>query len=67
MVDIYQAANRQGKYPPLSPTLRCKIIFGKYHAETKKLVFSPQYTVKWSEIKLLTRDFVFFGCSDVRE
>ena len=41
--------------------------FSKYHTETKKLVFSQQYTVKWSEIKFLTRDFVFFGCSDVRE
>ena len=35
MVDIYKATELQGKYPPLSPTLRI-IIDGICHMETKK-------------------------------
>ena len=58
MVDIYRDAKRRCKYSPLSPTLRWKMVWSIYHTDSKKLVHFIRYTEKFSEIKLLTRDFV---------
>ena len=48
-----------GEYPPVSLTLtEVNEFVTIYHTDTKKLVYFFQYTKNWSEIKLLTCDFV---------
>ena len=58
-MDIYFTALQLGEYPPVSLTLTKVTEFVTiYHTEIKKLVYLFQYTKNWSEIKLLTCDFV---------
>lgn len=57
VVDIYQAAKWCCWYPPLSLT-QVNNFFSVYHTDAKQLVYFFQYTKRWSEIKLLTRNFV---------
>ena len=59
MVDIYFTALQLGEYPPVSLTLtEVNEFVTIYQKDTKKLVYFFQYTKNWSEIKLLTCDFV---------
>ena len=56
---IYFTALQLGEYPPVSLTLtEVNEFVTIYHTDTKKLVYFFQYTKNWSEIKLLTCDFV---------
>ena len=57
MVDIYKAIKLQGKYPPLSPTLRI-IIDSICHTETKKSFLFFVNTLKNGQKYILMRDFV---------
>ena len=59
MVGIYFTALQLGEYPPVSLTLtEVNEFVTIYQTDTKKLVYFFQYTKNWSEIKLLTCDFV---------
>ena len=56
---IYFTALQLGEYPPVSLTLtEVNEFLTIYQTDTKKLVYFFQYTKNWSEIKLLTCDFV---------
>ena len=59
MGDIYRAAKWRGNYPPFSQRLRGIIVLVFSTQKPKKsVVYFYQYTEIWSEMKLLTRDFV---------
>ena len=63
VVDIYRAAKRRGKYPPLSPTLRC-IIVSVYIYHTSWITSGLKSNFVCGNIPTKAILF-FFGCSEV--
>ena len=59
MVDICRVAKRRGKYPPLSPTLRC---FSIYH--TSWIASGSKSNFIWENIATKAI-WLCFGCSEV--